>query len=72
MQSTVDNSISTSILSHSKVTHDLAYWQRKLNHFESLYGHKKEDGIKVCKMMLDLYLDRYSEEKKLYSHWDIK
>ena len=40
-----------------RITADLKYWRDKLAHFEK---ERNREGIKVAKLMLDKYLDDYS------------
>jgi len=41
---------------------DLKYWADKLAYAETLYGERAESMKKVCRMMIDLYLDFANQE----------
>lgn len=45
---------------------DLEYWRLKLAHAETLHGFKGDEMKRTCLMMLDLYLDKYNEEKRMF------
>lgn len=52
-----------------RIKSDLRYWGKKLQYAEStLWGEKREGMIKVCRAMIDLYLDRANEEKYVTIH----
>ena len=42
------------------IKQDLEYWRKKLAHFEKT---KNLQGIKVCKLLLNKYLDSYNDAK---------
>jgi hypothetical protein len=41
-----------------QISADLEYWRKKKEHFEQT---KNEKGIRVAKLLLDRYLDKYNQ-----------
>lgn len=49
----------------AQLEYDLKYWGDKLKYAESLpAGTKRDNFIRVSRMMIDMYLDRWNNLKK--------